>query len=216
MSLIYKFKKLYIIGLLGYIKCIQRKRKLKKFQKIFNFSSWHCDGCFECRPYKKQILDISNQISPETILDIGCGLGEILSLSNAQYKYGIDPDLSVIKAAQYLYPNINFYNGNSEYMFKMLEKDKINIPNQSLLIASNWTHNINHNEIEIFLRRALNYFDFIIVDIFNEKQLKRIEANLDKNDPIMNYSHNFLSKVFKVDIYPFIDNPNQSILLIKK
>lgn len=215
MNLIYKFKKLFSIGLLRYVKCTLRKRKLKKLKKIFNFTNWHYEACFECRPYKKQILNIVNQIAPDTIVDIGCGLGEILSKTNSKYKYGIDPDLSVIRA-EYLYPNIKFYNGDSEYMFKIMDSYKIKTPSQSLLIASNWTHNINKKDIELSLRKGLDYFDFIVIDIFNEKQLKRIKSNLEKNDQVENYSHQFLSNIFKVDIYPFIDNSNQSILVIKK
>ena len=131
MNLIYKFKKLFNIGLIGYIKCTLRKRKLKKLQKSFNFSNWHFEACFECRPYKKQILNIANQIAPETIVDIGCGLGEILSKTKAKFKYGIDPDFSVIKAAEYLHPNIKFYHGNSEFMYEIIDSDCVGLKRKS-------------------------------------------------------------------------------------
>ena len=213
---ILKLKKLFSLGFLGSIKCILEKRKLKALQKKFNFMNWHAEGCFECRPYKRQILEIINNISPESLVDIGCGLAEILSKSNAKYKYGIDPDLSVIRAAKYLNPKIKFFKGNSDFLFKMIKDKKINIKSESLLIASGWTHNINKNELEIFLKKSLNYFNYIIIDIFNIEQIKRINILREKDDLIENFTHTFLLDTFDVEIIPFIDNNNQSIVLIKK
>ena len=213
---IFKVKKLFGLGFLGSIKCILEKRKLKALQEKFNFMIWHAEGCFECRPYKKQILDIVNNISPKSLVDIGCGLAEILSKSNAKYKYGIDPDLAVIKAAKFLNPNIKFFKGNSDLLFKMIKDKKINITNESLLIASNWTHNINKEELEIFLKKSLNHFNYIIIDIFNIEQIDKINNLLEKDDLIQNFTHTFVINTFDVEIFPFIDNNNQSIVLIKK
>ncbi len=215
-KVILKLKKLFNLGFLGSIKCILEKRKLKILQKKYNFMMWHAEGCFECRPYKKQILEIVNRISPESIVDIGCGLAEILSKSNAKYKYGIDPDLSVLKAAEHLNPNIKFYKGNSDYLFKIIKDEKLNLTNKSLLIATGFTHNINSEELKFFILKTLNYFNYVIIDIFNIEQINRINNLLEKDDPVQNFSHSFIVNTFNVKVIPFIDNNYQSIVIIKK
>ena len=215
MYLIPKFRKFFNLGLIGSFKCILKKRQLRKLQKKFDFMSWHSEGCFECRPYKKQILKIINQLNPCFIVDIGCGLGEILSKSNSKYKYGIDPDEKVIEAAMYMHPNIKFDKGDSKLLFKKINEKEINIPENSLLIASGWTHNIDKNELTEFLNESLNHFKYIIIDIFNEKQIERIKNRLDKNEGTKNYSHGFILEKYKVEVFPFSDNINQSIVFIR-
>ena len=94
-------------------------------------------------------------------------------------------------------------------------EEEINIPENSLLIASGWTHNIDKNELTEFLNESLNHFKYIIIDIFNEKQIERIKNRLDKNEGTKNYSHGFILEKYKVEVFPFSDNINQSIVFIR-
>ena len=124
------------------------------FQKIFKFGKWHANAPFYCRPYKKKVVDIINDLKPVTIIEIGCGLGEIISRVNARNKYGIDIDANAIKFGALLARNVTFINGSFDAIYKIPEK------HIDVLVLINWTHGLEPA--------------FIKKEIYNLLKIKRL------------------------------------------
>ena len=59
-------------------RCIITRYYLR-FLFVFNkIDKWHFRANYYCRPYKKNIIDIVNIINPDIVVEIGCGIGDIL------------------------------------------------------------------------------------------------------------------------------------------
>lgn len=100
------FTKMYAkILLLGYKNvciCIVKKMYYQIIRSIYRFDPWHASAPYECRNYKRIVVELANELCPNVVLEIGCGLAEIVSHISAKNRYGIDCDDSVISAARLL------------------------------------------------------------------------------------------------------------------
>ncbi|GEM_PF-1373614 len=111
-----------------------RKLYFKLLRSIYKFNKWHSGAIFEDRIYRKKILELIESIGSElsVVVELGCGLGEVLSRITAKKKYGVDLSLNVIKAARVINSkNITFIHGNFESIFDITES------NISLLLLVN-------------------------------------------------------------------------------
>ena len=85
---------------------------------IFKFDSWHVSP-IESRPYCLDVVDYINfRVKKEdTVVEVGCGLGETISSIDCLKKYGYDKSADVIRAAKLFdrnkYPTI-FKTGSFE------------------------------------------------------------------------------------------------------
>ncbi|HET8685245.1 MAG TPA: class I SAM-dependent methyltransferase, partial [Methanosarcina sp.] len=100
---------------------------------IHSFDRWHIRAVYQFRPYKSQVVEIANSTQPDTAIEIGCGLGDILSRIHAKNKLGIDIDSGAIRSAKFLHrQNIIFKQGSLD---KARDIAKCNgIKNADLLI----------------------------------------------------------------------------------
>ena len=134
---------------------------LKALRFIYKFDSWHAVSSYSCRKYKKQLIEIINNIENKNIVtvEIGCGLGDIISRVDSENRFGFDFDMGATKASSILHKNTVFSNGSFEDVV-LLNK------NIDLLILVNWIHNISMKELEynIELIDSNNRIKFIIVD----------------------------------------------------
>ena len=48
-------------------------------------------------------MDLVNALTPERVVEVGCGLGDILSRIEARDRFGLDEDANVIRAARFLH-----------------------------------------------------------------------------------------------------------------
>ena len=81
---------------------------------------------FFCRTYKIESLKIINYLRPDIYIDIGCGLGEILTKVKIppENKWGYDIDLSLIKVHKiFNKKNFTFFSDEKE-LFKLCKKFK--------------------------------------------------------------------------------------------
>src|SRR5271167_800480 len=51
---------------------------------IFKFDGWHVLNMYENRTYKKVIVKKVNDLHPSITVEVGCGLGEIISKIDAR------------------------------------------------------------------------------------------------------------------------------------
>lgn len=133
------------------------------FQKIFGFNAWHKIP-IEARPYALYLVKKVNQLISEgnlkeEIVEVGCGMGDIISAINypKKRKIGYDLDANIIRAARIVHWRENFCVGSF---------DAIKGHNISLLIAVNFLHSLNEKQVQQMFSCAIreNNISRIIVD----------------------------------------------------
>ena len=98
------FAKVKEVGLRNTIVGVFRRCKYKRLQKKYGFYTWHISP-YELRGYA---IAVANYVSKNAdcnkeIVDMGCGLGEILRhIKTDSYKLGYDPDPVIIDCAKQL------------------------------------------------------------------------------------------------------------------
>lgn len=99
----------------GFFCCIFgliKRERYKMLQKKYGFALWHISP-YELREYLQQVSDYIRNAEAQVVVDIGCGLGELLrSLDGVQTRIGYDIDCNVIEAARSLGGDIRFVQGS--------------------------------------------------------------------------------------------------------
>ena len=114
---------------------------------IFRFDKWHVNTMIE-RKYVSDIITYINKRyngPKQTVVEIGCGLGDLLRRLNVKEKVGFDIESNVLKAARVLSTlsgeNIRFQT------FSFPESDltlKVNI-----ILMVNWIHHISPEVLKL-------------------------------------------------------------------
>ena len=114
--------------------------KYTKLARVHRFDRWHVHNtCFN-RPYKMIAVTMSNSIKPGSVVEIGCGLGDIISRIDSTTKIGFDICANVLAAAS------DYHNQNIRWeLGSFLEAQKIE---KDLLVAINFIHNLSPEELE--------------------------------------------------------------------
>lgn len=142
-----------------------RQKYYELLWRIFRFDAWHITPYKE-RPYAKEMVrDINNMLakSPKQrgsyIVEVGCGLGDIISGIHAdrKCKLGLDVDKKVIRAAKAAHPCNRFMAGS----FSNLHHKTI-----QFLIAVNFLHTLDGQTVEHLLGDVTkeNQIQYIVVD----------------------------------------------------
>lgn len=116
---------------------------------IYRFDPWHMTGTYYARPYKAHAVAMIDSLKPETVVEIGVGLGDIMGRVACTRGVGIDLDPNVIKAAAWLMPrNIHLQSADFAQpgdLVAVLSAEGIN--DIDALVLINWIHMINFTQI---------------------------------------------------------------------
>ncbi len=106
--------------ILGCLKVLYYRR----LQKKFDFDPWHTSP-YELRKYVQTVAAYVNRHSPECVVDIGCGLGDLLAHIHAPMRIGVDPGKGETEAANHLYGSrgIRFVRGSFDEFGEGMEID---------------------------------------------------------------------------------------------
>lgn len=187
---------LFLINNFKKIRCLTQRFIYRiKFRKI-NLYKWHLEGTFYCRKYKMLSLEIINNLKPKLYIDIGCGLGEILTKVNINpnYKLGYDIDLRLVKYyKKYKEKEYKFFTDES---LLLRYAKSINIRQDDLIVISmlNFVHQINQRDLVEILKRYkkdLGKFILIIDNIKNNSKEYKYDHNefLHNNYNLIKYWH---------------------------
>jgi len=124
--------------------CIICKLWLKLLTKLFRLRPWVQRAPYACRPYKAEAVRLANSVGPDLVVDIGCGIGDIVSKVRAKRRFGFDRDKASIKAAKWLYRQTTF--GDAALSDAEIVAEKVAAP-IDLLIMVNWTHGISFEDM---------------------------------------------------------------------
>ena len=137
------------------------KKRLKRLQRKYGFNDWHLSPLFE-RDYANYIVCTVHKFivgGVNTLVDVGCGLGEIVGNIQARSRYGFDINENNIRAAGELYPGVNFRNGSFQ---------DIHVGGIDVLCMVNFTFVIPPDELkkQIDLLRKNNTISVFVIDTF--------------------------------------------------
>ncbi len=128
------------------VQCIPDFRLYRHLQEEFGFDPWHVKSPYRRRPYKRRVVAMIDDFAPQTVVEIGCGLGEIISHTKAPRRFGIDLEAAVIEAAKSLHGSaVTFHQGD---LRKPEEIAAVVGGPIDVLVAVNWPHMLPFEEIE--------------------------------------------------------------------
>ena len=185
-------------NLFFHILCLKQRVYYKILFRNKSIYEWHLNGTFYCRKYKMISLDIINSLKPDIYIDIGCGLGEILSKVNlhSKFKYGYDPDPRLKNLISFLYNDKFLF---FEYEEKLLRYSSLKRKKNDIIIISmlNFVHNLSRSEIEHKISKFYKKIGpfILLIDAFYVK-----DKLYKYNHHEFFFNHNGLIKfLYKVD-----------------
>ena len=131
----------FIFKRLGFPKvfiCLFQKIYYLALSKIFKFDVWHASAPFSCRPYKSEVVDLVNSLKSTSVIEVGCGLGDIISRINCSKCYGVDKDSNVINAARKINGNVRYFVSDIGSVQRVIDCNET----IELLIMVNWPHGV--------------------------------------------------------------------------
>jgi SAM-dependent methyltransferase len=127
-------------------------------QNRYQFDMWHITP-INFRPYAIDIVRYLNRNNVGSVVEIGCGLGEIIgNISCRGERLGFDIDKNVVKAAKKVYHKTSFQVGSFE---------KVNNKKVDYLITVNFIHGIAPENLKKSYKEICcnNEIQHIVLDI---------------------------------------------------
>jgi len=162
--------------------------------QVFHFDKWHL-STYKSRSYAQSIvkyLNAKHSHKTNSLVEIGCGLGDITRRIKIKNKLGLDADIKVLRAARL----VSFLQG----MFKIQYKVFV-FPNSILeglhdiIIMVNWIHNVEpkllKKKLEEYFSKNLNPYGEIIIDTVQD-------ADYRYNHSITYLTSDMKAKIIKI------------------
>jgi len=199
-----KFYRIKVLGIPNVFKCFYWRFKLKAlaYKRGLALDLWHIRHNIYCRPYKRRVIEVANSLNPNSVIEIGCGLGEIISRVKAQYRVGVDMDKACIYLANKLNKGPIYIQGSFDSVLALQVKDI------DLLIMVGFIHVTPIDTLSFHINQILDSktCKYIITDRYREdypeqgivhdlsKYNKRIKL-IDVYDDYEGYSYIMLWRV---------------------
>lgn len=119
------------------LRYIAFKSLIRFFRLFFKIDGWHGMHNRFNRPYKQDLINYLQENKFNNVLEIGCGIGEIIGNSKAKKSLGLDIDNEVVKLATLLYPKTRFITGDANIIDTSIHYDCV--------VIVNWIHNFDLN-----------------------------------------------------------------------
>lgn len=148
-------------SLFGALECTRNFR----LQRRYGFDDWHVNSPFHWKPYKQIVVDTASGLEPSTVVEIGCGLGDIVSRVKADQRLGLDRDHKVIRACRILHSNRFEVCGDLRQAAAVITSQAISYVD--VLIMVNWPHNVPPEELISSLEDMTQkiFVRFLIIDL---------------------------------------------------
>lgn len=191
MGRIYRIIKKYgkINCILGFISYVRNYFLWKKY----HFEKWHLTP-IQFRPYAQDMIKTINKLLRDykingPIVEVGCGLGEILgSIKGVSNKrIGLDLSCQVINAAQNIWKNIDFREGS----FDDLKEGEVGI-----LIFVNFIHTISTEELKKLINDCLrnNKAMIVVLDVVHNSESSTYKYTHDTKQLFEGLPYTFIKK----------------------
>ena len=166
-----KLQKAYKHGL-GKVLIGQAKKRVYYLLYVtYHFDKWHLYRPFETTNYKQMIVKIIDPIleKDSTVVDVGCGTGQILRHIRKSRRIGIDLDKQALQCGELLN---KFTNPPIEYLEGSIAKvSELNTPVKALILT-NWLHAyddtwITENLCQLFKNNIVEHC--LVDEVFTQK-----------------------------------------------
>jgi len=158
---------------------------------IFKFDWWHTSP-LDNRPYALDIIAELNKKSDKgAVLELGCGLGDIIGKVKYQNKYFFDISINVLKAAQFV-QLVSLKKSIDTFLVFDFLKDSIDLDIElDAIVLVNWIHacdgKILKKKISNLVNSNLKKDGILIFDLIEENNT---------------YKHNHvLSDLIEIELY---------------
>lgn len=142
------------------IRCRSARLRLGALRVLFGFDPWHAAAPYPCRPYKRAVVELANALRPALAVELGCGLGDIISRVRASERIGIDADARVIRAARFLHRRGRWIHGDGRGIATTLAGGR----RIDCLIMVNWVHSLSSEQLASLLLPLLPATRHLILD----------------------------------------------------
>lgn len=136
---------------------------LRVLQRLYGFNRWHTDAPLSARPYRRTVAGVVNGLNPDCVVEVGCGLGVVLSLVRAPHRYGYDTDGAAIRAARLIRSRI--------IVFREGDMSSVDQPKIDVLVLVNWIHEFSPQQLADWLEPLLPRTRFLLLDAIDANNL---------------------------------------------
>jgi hypothetical protein len=144
------------LGIFASIRIALDRTALGVLSRIFGFHPWHAAAPLSARPYRRVVADLVNELNPRRVVEVGCGLGSILSLIHAPERYGYDVDEGAIRAARLIRSKgISFIQGDMR---------TVSQSNIDVLILCNWIHDFSPEQLDSWITPLMSRTSYLLLD----------------------------------------------------
>lgn len=146
----------YRLGIGRAIRIAVDRALLRLLQRRYGFHLWHTEAPLSARGYRRDVARLVNALHPQAVVEVGCGLGSILSLIDAPFRVGYDLDAGAIRAARAIRSRrIRFVAGDLAAVAETAN---------DILILVNWIHEISPAALEAALLPLLPRTRYLVLD----------------------------------------------------
>lgn len=139
-------------GFGGVFACLVKKLRYRRLARRHGFDPWHAKSPFECRGYKREVVQLAESLHPQAVIEIGCGLGEIVSRIGDCRRFGFDIDPRVVPAAHELHGAHCRFECAGLTDVDMVHR-VVGGAGADLLVMVNWPHALPWVELAAQVRR---------------------------------------------------------------
>lgn len=151
-----RMRRIREVGLLRSARILVDKSALKLLERVYGFHPWHSSAPVSARPYRRELAEYINTLQPTCVVDVGCGLGSLLSFVRAPLRVGYDVDGAAVAAARLLRgKGVQFVEGD----MSAVAQERIDV-----LILVNWIHGLSPERLEDWLTPLLPRTRYLMVD----------------------------------------------------
>lgn len=144
------------VGLMRSARILLDRSALKLLERVYGFHPWHASAPVSARPYRRELAALVNTLEPTCVVDVGCGLGSLLSFVRAPQRFGYDVDAAAIAAARLLRgKGVQFIEGD----MTAVAQQRIDV-----LILVNWIHGFSPERLADWLKPLLPRTRYLLVD----------------------------------------------------
>ena len=168
------------------------------FTKKYKINKWHLLNNSNNRLYKKEIIFFCNKKNFETILDYGCGFGDIIKALKAKKKFAYDNDPKIKKIFNKLF-NPNYIDFISQKKLKSIKKKL------DCVLFINFLHDYDPKKVKEIIYPFKNS-KFILLDAIKPgvKGFKYF------------HNFNFIKKNYKIRKKTYVYVPDRNFFILEK
>ena len=186
--------------------CLLNRTFLNLLLFDIDVDPWHINGTYFCRKYKMIAVKEINHLKPSLFIDIGCGLGEVVSRIKIpkNKRYGLDVDSRLDQAIKRVNPSkFNFFTSREA----LINSARLNLGKKNgpiVISLLGFTHTLTEKELlenlNFFLRELGPYI--LVIDAKEPSQRSDSHINLfERQEGIIK----LLKKIDQIRSLYFID-----------